>query len=148
MKNIFKNPWAKDGALFTDWAEEFNSSILIKDKASHLGCSTGAIILSGFKKEDFKEIRIIPEEGQPYQPSNDGTFYGDGFYFQKFSDSQYWYKVSGGSSVHVKHSGTAIHITPIVSNLCKLAAKVLRKTYVVGWEPKSRKHWTANPFDK
>lgn len=148
MKNMFKNPWAKGGELHTDWLEDFKENILKEDKATNFGCSSGSIILSGFKKENFKEIRIIPEEGQPYQPSNNGTFSGDGFYYQNFSDSKYWYKVSGGSSVNVKHSGTAIYTTPSISSFCKWLAEQAGKYYKVGWEPKSKKHWTENPFDK
>lgn len=31
---------------------------------------------------------------------------------------------------------------------CKWLAEQAGKYYKVGWEPKSKKHWTTNPFDK
>jgi hypothetical protein len=148
MRKAFRNPWDRGGNLHTDWVEEFNSTILNNEKAGSFGCSTGEIILSGFKKENFREIQIIPEDGQPYQPNNNGSFYGDGFYYQDFSDSNYWYKVSGGSSVNVRHSGTTIFTTAVISKFCERVAKIAGKYYKVGWEPKTKKHYTENPFDK
>jgi hypothetical protein len=147
MKNMFKNPWAKGGEFYKDWTIETKGNNTFDKNSSLTGCSTGTITLVGFKNENFKEIRIIPEDGQPYQPQQNQSFSCDGFYYQNFSDTKYWYKVSGGSSVIVKHIGTSIIATPKISIICKKLAKIAGKYYNVGWEPKSKSHYTENPFD-
>jgi hypothetical protein len=147
MTSWFKNPWEESGDLYFDWLKEFQNNITSRESKSSL-CPSGIISLKGFNSEDLKEVRIIPEDGNPYQPKANGEYSGDGFYWKTFSDEKYWYKVSAGGKVNVKRTDTQILTTPETGLVCKLAANLAGKYYNVGWEPKSKPHNTQNPFDK
>lgn len=149
MGKNFKNPWAKGGENFPDWKENFKANMSNNSNTRpDWGCSSGIIELKGFTANELELIRIISEEGDPYKPSKNGTYSGDGFYYKYYTDAKYWYKVSGGSSVLVQNTNRFIITTPNVSSFCKALAEAAGKYYKVGWEPKSKNHWTVNPFDK
>jgi hypothetical protein len=148
MENWFKNPWGKDGVLSFDWLNNFKENNIESKESSSWTCSSGKIVLKNFSKEQLKGIMIIPEDGLPYFPNKNGEYFGDGFYHKEFSDSKYWYKVSGGSIVTVIRTDTHIRTTPEIGALCKKLAEAAGKYYKVGWEPKESPHNTKNPFDK
>jgi hypothetical protein len=108
---------------------------------------SGEINFIKLTKEQLKQFQVIPEDGDPYTPTENGTYSGDGVYFKNFSDLKYWYKVSAGSSVTITFSNNLFYFSRVTSSFWKWAAEKRNKYYYVGWEPKSRPHNTKNPFD-
>lgn len=146
----FINPWAKGGKYYIQNALQNN--VLSNDDFS--GVESGAFCLTGtikFKyliETDIAKFRVIPEEGSNFIiPTANSSYEGDGFYFKIWTQEQYWYKVSGGSSVTIFYKDGKLHTKADISSTCKYIAESLDKYYKVGWEPKTKPHHTQNPFD-
>ena len=111
---------------------------------------TGEMIFKDLTKEQLSEFRIIPEDAEIdpiFIPTKNGTYEGDGFYHKDFSDKKYWFKVSAGSSVTITNSGGKYHYSVYQNLPMTYLAIALGKDYAVDWQPKSKPHWTTNPFD-
>ncbi|MEY4904385.1 MAG: hypothetical protein RLZZ292_2200 [Bacteroidota bacterium] len=98
--------------------------------------------------ENLDLYRVIPENGGVHNHSPSNTlYYGDGFYYKYWTNNQYWFKVSGGSSVTVtQEKDGKITYNIEFSEFWKAVSNFLGQYYFVGWEPITRPHNTTNPF--
>ena len=147
----FENPWGKGGKYYQKNA--LHGSVLDKatssPEESEIFCQSGTITFKNLTTTELSQFRVIPEDGtELITPDSNKSYQGDGFYYEDWSPERYWYKVSGGSSVLVFSRDDKLFIQKDESGTCRALAEALGKYYKVGWEPKTKKHHTRNPFDE
>jgi len=151
----FQNPWDVDGKYYVSNATSSNvleRELNTSKESEKLGIiPTGSMSFEGLNETELMMFAIIDEEGgTTHNLRENGAYDGDGFFYKHFTENEYWYKVSGESSVTVtvKQDRSGFIWTPTISAFWKTIAEKFGKYYNVDWEPKSSPRPALNPFDR